>query len=50
MVPQARIDTDMEINIKYESVETTYPVYYTTSNVEDRDYIIIQNKSQFKGI
>lgn len=47
MVPQAKIDTDMEINIKYESVETTYPVYYTTSNVEGRqNYIIVQNKEE----
>ena len=47
MVPQAKIDTDMEIDIKYESVETTYPVYYTTSNVEGRqNYIIVQNKEE----
>lgn len=46
-VPRDKIDTDMTIKIKYESTETTYPVYYTTSNIEGKqNYIIVQNKEE----
>lgn len=47
LVPKEKIDKNLDIKIKYKSEETTYPVYYTTSNMEERqNYIIIQNKNE----
>ncbi len=44
-VPKEKINTDLEVKVKYTSKETTYPVYYATSNTADKqNYIIIQDK------
>lgn len=45
LVPTEKINTDLEVKVKYTSKETTYPVYYATSNMENKqNYIIIQDR------
>lgn len=49
LVPSEKIKSDLEVKIKYESKGTTYPVYYATSNAEEKqNYIIIQDKEEIK--
>ena len=48
LVPTEKINTDLEVKVKYTSKETTYPVYYATSNMENKqNYIIIQDREDF---